>query len=62
VVVFVPLAHPTARLEAITGRLFPLSGGAHKTKHIGQQHLNITQLYGKNKQARVMLARDSALL
>lgn len=59
---FVRLAHPDARLEAITSRPFLLSGVARKTEHAGQQHLKITPLHGKNKQARAMLTRVSALL
>jgi ABC-type enterochelin transport system substrate-binding protein len=59
---FVRLAHPNARLEAITSRPFLLSGVARKTEHAGQQHLKITPTHGKNKQARDMLTRVSALL
>jgi hypothetical protein len=39
---FVRLANPKARLEAITSRPFLLSGVARKTDHAGQQHLAIT--------------------
>lgn len=59
---FVRLANPEARLEAITSRPFLLSGVARKTEHAGQQHLKITPLHGKNKKARDMLTRVSALL
>ena len=59
---FVRLANPDARLEAITSRPFLLSGVARKTGHAGQQHLKITPLHGKNSKARNMLTRLSALL
>ena len=59
---FVRLANPNARMEAITSRPFLLSGVARKTEHAGQQHLKITPLHGKNQKAREMLARVSALL
>lgn len=59
---FVRLANPKARLEAITSRPFLLSGVGRKTEHAGQQHLKITPLHGKNKQAREMLTKVSTLL
>jgi hypothetical protein len=59
---FVRLANPDARLEAITSRPFLLSGVARKTEHAGQKHLKITPLHGKNKKASDMLTRVSALL
>ena len=59
---YVRLANPDARLEATTSRPFLLSGVARKTEHAGQQHLKITPLHGKNKKARDMLTRVSALL
>ena len=59
---FVRLANPDARLEAITSRPFLLSGVARKTEHAGQQHLKITPMHGKNKQARNLLSCVSALL
>lgn len=62
---FVRLANPDARLEAITSRPFLLSGVARKTEHAGQQHLKITPLHGKHSKhskARDTLTRVSALM
>lgn len=59
---FVRLANPQARLEAMTSRPFLLSGIARKTTHAGQQHLKITPLHGKGEQAKAMLTRVSRLL
>ena len=59
---FVRLANPEARMEAITSRPFLLSGIAQKTTHAGQQHLKITPLHGKGEQAKAMLTRVSQLL
>lgn len=59
---FVRLAKPEARLEAITSRPFLLSGIARKTTHAGQQHLKITPLHGKGEQAKTMLIQVSRLL
>ena len=59
---FVRLANPDARLEAITSRPFLLSGVARKTEHAGQRHFKITPLHGKNSKARDMLTRVSALM
>lgn len=59
---FVRLANPAARMEAIISRPFLLSGIARKTTHAGQQHLKITPLQGKGEQAKVMLTRVSQLL
>lgn len=59
---FVRLANPAARQEAITSRPFLLSGVARKTRHAGQQHLKITSMHGKGELARVMLTRVSRML
>jgi hypothetical protein len=59
---FVRLANPEARLEAITSRPFLLSGVARKTDHAGQQHLTITSMHGKAELAKAMLTRVSRLL
>lgn len=59
---FVRLANPGARLEAISSRPFLLSGVGRKTEHAGQQHLKITPLHGKSQKAREMLTRVSTLL
>jgi hypothetical protein len=59
---FVRLANPKARLEAITSRPFLLSGVARRTTHSGQQHLNITSLHGNAQEAQGMLSRVSRML
>ena len=59
---FVRLANPKARLEAITSRPFLLSGVARRTTHSGQQHLSITTLHGNAQEAQGMLSRVSRLL
>lgn len=59
---FVRLANPEARLEAITSRPFLLSGVARRTTHSGQQHLSITSLHGNAHEAQGMLSRVSRML
>ena len=59
---FVRLAHPGARLEAITSRPFLLSGIGQLTTHAGQTHLAITALHGKAEKAKAMLMRVSRQL
>lgn len=59
---FIRLANPKARLEAITSRPFLLSGVARRTTHSGQQHLSITALQGNAQEAQDMLSRVSSLL
>jgi hypothetical protein len=59
---FVRLANPRARMEAITSRPFLLSAVARKTRHGGQQHLRITHLHGKGDQARTLLTDVNRLL
>ena len=59
---FVRLANPDARQEAITSRPFLLSGVARKSSHAGQQHLKITSMHGKGEQSRAMLTRVSQML
>jgi len=59
---FVRLAHPKARLEAITSRPLLLSGIAEKTRHARQQQLTITPIHGNKEQAKTLLLRVSALL
>lgn len=59
---FVRLAHPKGRLEAITSRPFLLSGIAHKTTQAGQHQLKITSMHGKGEQANALLTRVSRLL
>ncbi len=59
---FVRLAHPKARLEAITSRPFLLSGIGRLTSHSGQAHLSITPMHGKAKDARALLTAVSERL
>ena len=59
---FVRLANPDARLEAMTSRPLLLSGIAQKSAHAGQQHLKITALHGKGKLAQTLLTRVSQQL
>jgi hypothetical protein len=59
---FVRLANPEARLEAITSRPLLLSGIGQKTVHAGQHHLKITALHGKGKRAQSLLTRVSERL
>jgi hypothetical protein len=59
---FVRLANPKARLEAITSRPLLLAGIAEKTRHARQERLTITPVHGKGGQARAMLEKVSALL
>jgi hypothetical protein len=59
---FVRLAHPKARLEAITSRPFLLSGIGQLSTHAGQTHLAITALHGKAEKAKAMLMRVSRQL
>ena len=59
---FVRLAHPKARLEAVTSRPLLLAGIAEKTRHARQERLTITPVHGKGGQARAMLEKVSALL
>jgi hypothetical protein len=59
---FVRLANPKARMEAITSRPLLLSGVGRKTTHAGQQHLTIAPLHGKASQAISVLTKVSLLL
>ncbi len=59
---FVRLANPTARLEAITSRPFLLFGVARKTRHAGQQHLVISHPHRYAHLAQAMLMRVSRML
>ncbi|MHB1942429.1 MAG: transposase [Acidiferrobacteraceae bacterium] len=59
---FVRLANPKARLEAITSRPFLLSSVARKTRHGGQQHLVITPSHRYAHLAQAMLTRVSRML
>lgn len=59
---FVRLAHPKARLEAITSRPLLLSGIGQLTTHAGQTHLAITAMHGKAAKAKALLTRVSEQL
>ena len=59
---FVRLANPKARLEAVTSRPLLLAGIAEQTRHARQERLTITPVHGKGGQARAMLEKVSALL
>jgi hypothetical protein len=59
---FVRLANPKARLEAVTSRPLLLGGIAEKTRHARQERLTITPVHGKGGQARAMLEKVSTLL
>ena len=59
---FVRLAHPKARLEALTSRPLLLAGIAEKTRHARQERLTITPMHGYGEQAKALLLRVSNLL
>ena len=59
---FVRLANPKARLEAITSRPLLLSGIARQTSHAGQQHVTVTAMHGDGPEAKAMLVRISGML
>ncbi len=53
---YVRLAHPKARMEAITSRPFLLSGVARLTRHAGQSKLLVTLTHGSSDQIKTMIA------
>ena len=59
---FVRLAHPKARLEAITSRPLLLSGIGRLTSHAGQAQLSITPMHAQAPHARALLTAVSARL
>jgi hypothetical protein len=59
---FVRLAHPQARLEAITSRPFLLSAIGRMTSHAGKTHLSITPMHAKATYARALLTAVSQRL
>jgi hypothetical protein len=59
---FVRLANPKERLEAITSRPLLLSGIARKTSHGGQQYVTVTAMHGCGQEAKAMLSRISIML
>ena len=50
------LAHPKARLEAVTSRPLLLSGVARLTQHAGQSRLVVTLMHGAAEQIKAMIA------
>jgi hypothetical protein len=59
---FVRLANPKARLEAITSRPLLLSGIGRLTSHAGQAHLAITPIHARAHEARKLLTALSERL
>ncbi len=59
---FVRLAHPDARREAITSRPWLMSSVGRRTEHAGQTTITLTGLHAHFDKARAMLMRVSALL
>ena len=53
---YVRLAHPQARLEAITSRPMLLSGVARLTQHAGQSRLLLTLTHAAGDQIKSMIA------
>ncbi|HXV11373.1 MAG TPA: transposase [Burkholderiales bacterium] len=59
---FVRLAHPEARREAITSRPWLMSSIGRKTEHAGQTTISLTGLHADFDLARIALTRVSTLL
>jgi hypothetical protein len=59
---FVRLAHPDARREAITSRPWLMSSVGRRTEHAGQTTITLTGLHAHFDKARAVLMRVSALL
>jgi hypothetical protein len=59
---FVRLAHPQARREAITSRPWLMSAVGRRTEHAGQTTITLTGLHAHFEQGRAALMRVSALL
>jgi hypothetical protein len=59
---FVRLAHPDARREAITSRPWLMSSVGRRTEHAGQTTITLTGLHAHFDKARIVLNRVSALL
>lgn len=53
---YVRLAHPKARLEAITARPLLLAGIARQTSHAGQPRLLVTLTHACASQVKAMVA------
>jgi hypothetical protein len=59
---FVRLANPEARREAITSRPWLMSSAGRRTEHAGQTTITLTGLHAHSEKARAALMRVSALL
>ena len=59
---FVRLAHPQARREAITSRPWLMASVGRRTEHAGQTTITLTGLHAHFAKAREALMRTSALL
>jgi hypothetical protein len=59
---FVRLANPEARREAITSRPWLMTSVGRRTEHAGQTTLTLTGLHAEFEKARAALTRVSALL
>ena len=59
---FVRLAHPEARREAITSRPWLMASVGRRTEHAGQTTITLTGLHAHFAKARAALMRTSALL
>lgn len=59
---FVRLANPEARREAITSRPWLMSSVGRRTEHAGQTTITLTGLHVHFEKARAALMRVSALL
>ena len=59
---FVRLAHPEARREAITSRPWLMSSVGRRTEHAGQTTITLTGLHAHFEKARAALMRVSSLL
>ena len=60
--IFVRLANPEARREAITSRPWLMSSVGRRTEHAGQTTISLTGLHAHFDQARAALMRVSAQL
>ena len=59
---FVRLANPDARREAITSRPWLMSSVGRRTEHAGQTTITLTGLHAHFNKARIVLNRVSTLL
>ena len=59
---FVRLAHPDARREAITSRPWLMSSVGRRTEHAGQTTITLTGVHAHFGKARAMLMRVSTML